>query len=583
MRYIRTISILLAVILVLPLFVITGSTASVSPEDKDRFISVVGEMAREDMRKNGILASFTIAQAIHETGWGTSNLAVRGNNLFGIKAYNTWKGRVYCRANQTIYNSLEEAEEIIGSALFNTEEYKNNFFRVYSSWQESVDDHSLLLNTNDRYVKLRGLTDYRLAALYIVESGYCDNPEYTDTIINYIETYELYRYDTIGSDGPVNSVEIGADNISLEIGKSVTLKPQITPSNATGFTLKYDTSNSTAVQVSQTGVVTAVSTGRAAITVTAGSQTDTLVVYAHAPGVTLYTGVTTGAVNCRREPSSAGGSKTVIGSFSKNTQLVLFGSPTSDGWYLVNGRGEAGVWITGYTHQSYINLTGNFVSDTLPDVTDPPDPILPSSYQMGVTTGTLNQRKGPGTDNPVTGSFAKGTKILLIGEPVNGWYKCVGVSETGKIIEGYSGASYINVAGGFLATTGLTLTETDGYITSIPAGKTVKNLKDALKHADVEVYSKQNILLSDSSKLANGCTLKFNWCGKTYVTKTLLVSGDVDCDGNLSALDYISVRLHILGITPLTGVALKAACVTGSSAPGVMDYISIRLKLLGLK
>ena len=74
MRYIRTISILLAVILVLPLFVITGSTASVSPEDKDRFISVVGEMAREDMRKNGILASFTIAQAIHETGWGTSNL-----------------------------------------------------------------------------------------------------------------------------------------------------------------------------------------------------------------------------------------------------------------------------------------------------------------------------------------------------------------------------------------------------------------------------------------------------------------------------------------------------------------------------
>ena len=143
MRYIRTISILLAVILVLPLFVITGSTASVSPEDKDRFISVVGEMAREDMRKNGILASFTIAQAIHETGWGTSNLAVRGNNLFGIKAYNTWKGRVYCRANQTIYNSLEEAEEIIGSALFNTEEYKNNFFRVYSSWQESVDDHSL--------------------------------------------------------------------------------------------------------------------------------------------------------------------------------------------------------------------------------------------------------------------------------------------------------------------------------------------------------------------------------------------------------------------------------------------------------
>ena len=45
------------------------------------------------MKKTGVLASVTIAQAILESGWGQSELSLKANNLFGMKTNlsgNTW-------------------------------------------------------------------------------------------------------------------------------------------------------------------------------------------------------------------------------------------------------------------------------------------------------------------------------------------------------------------------------------------------------------------------------------------------------------------------------------------------------------
>jgi flagellum-specific peptidoglycan hydrolase FlgJ len=56
----------------------------------NEFIEKIGNLATEDMKKTGILASLTIAQAILESNWGRSSLAqAPNNNLFGIKgSYN---------------------------------------------------------------------------------------------------------------------------------------------------------------------------------------------------------------------------------------------------------------------------------------------------------------------------------------------------------------------------------------------------------------------------------------------------------------------------------------------------------------
>ena len=50
-----------------------------------QFIDTLGPLVTKDMRTSGILASVTLAQAILESGWGTSELAVNANNFFGMK------------------------------------------------------------------------------------------------------------------------------------------------------------------------------------------------------------------------------------------------------------------------------------------------------------------------------------------------------------------------------------------------------------------------------------------------------------------------------------------------------------------
>ena len=54
-------------------------------EDTKAFIDLISPLAMEDMHTSGILASVTIAQAILESGWGTSELAVNANNFFCMK------------------------------------------------------------------------------------------------------------------------------------------------------------------------------------------------------------------------------------------------------------------------------------------------------------------------------------------------------------------------------------------------------------------------------------------------------------------------------------------------------------------
>lgn len=49
------------------------------------FIARLAPVAVQDMRKYGVPASLTLAQAILESNWGTSGLTQKANNLFGIK------------------------------------------------------------------------------------------------------------------------------------------------------------------------------------------------------------------------------------------------------------------------------------------------------------------------------------------------------------------------------------------------------------------------------------------------------------------------------------------------------------------
>ncbi len=62
---------------------------------------------------------------------------------------------------------------------------------------------------------------------------------------------------------------------------------------------------------------------------------------------------------------------------------------------------------------------------------------------------------------------------------------------------------------------------------------------------------------------------------------TILIMGDVDCNGKISALDYSLLKRHIIGAIVLTGAAYDAACVTGGSKPRALDYAAVKRHVIG--
>lgn len=146
------------------------------------FIAMVAPGAQRCQLRMSVLASLTIAQAILESGWGTSELATKANNLFGIKGDHN--GESY-----TIKTS--EWDE-------NKKEYYtiDAAFRKYPSVQDSIMDHGEFLQ-KPRYAKVLQAKYYKDATREVKAAGYATSPTYTESLDRIIEQYELYKYDDI--------------------------------------------------------------------------------------------------------------------------------------------------------------------------------------------------------------------------------------------------------------------------------------------------------------------------------------------------------------------------------------------------
>lgn len=155
-----------------------------------KFISKIGSEATTDSCKSGILASITTAQAILESAYGTSTLAIKANNLFGIKNNDAWDGKTY---------TVVSKEEINGKLVD-----KKSKFRKYNSWAESIADHSDYLCTRSfdngktfLYEDVIEESDYKKAAKALQTAGYSTYSSYASQLIDLIERYNLYQYDFV--------------------------------------------------------------------------------------------------------------------------------------------------------------------------------------------------------------------------------------------------------------------------------------------------------------------------------------------------------------------------------------------------
>lgn len=146
----------------------------------ERYINQYAGMAVDQMKRHGIPASITLAQGLIESAAGTSRLARKGNNHFGIKVGTTWTGPY----------------------MVMSDDRPDDKFRVYRSAAESFEDHSLFLRNGSRYSFLFDLkqSDYKAWARGLKTAGYATSPTYANTLINTIERYNLSAYDLSSHD-----------------------------------------------------------------------------------------------------------------------------------------------------------------------------------------------------------------------------------------------------------------------------------------------------------------------------------------------------------------------------------------------
>ncbi len=141
------------------------------------YIDTYKYFAIQEMQRTGVPASIKLAQGIHETMAGTSDLVLKSNNHFGIKCKNTW----------------------LGASVTHDDDLRGECFRKYSSAVDSYRDHSDFLKSSTRYSFLFKLepTDYKDWAYGLKKAGYATNPKYPQIIIGLIEMYHLQDYTLI--------------------------------------------------------------------------------------------------------------------------------------------------------------------------------------------------------------------------------------------------------------------------------------------------------------------------------------------------------------------------------------------------
>ena len=158
-------------------------------QNQSHFLSAIKQGAI-DGAKQGVLPSITAAQAILESGWGSSELAMApNNNLFGIKDSEDWNGEIVTVPTQEYVNG----DYITVNAAF----------RKYTSWNDSVVDHAKFFTSTEwrknNYRKVVNETDYRIAAQELKNVGYATDPSYAGKLISLIEAYKLYEWDTVSN------------------------------------------------------------------------------------------------------------------------------------------------------------------------------------------------------------------------------------------------------------------------------------------------------------------------------------------------------------------------------------------------
>ena len=403
--------------------------------DTSGFIAKASGYATEVAAANDLYASVMIAQAILESGWGTSTLTTQANNMFGIKG--SYNGQ-YVEMATLEDNGSGNYYQIIAK------------FRKYPSLRESFQDNAYVLrNTSfaagSYYYSGAWKSNTRsyTEATAWLQGRYATDTSYASKLNNLIATYNLTQYDSGSSagNGDMNNVEtpVGENAIqkqmkttaSMNIRSDASTTAAVTGSltantTFTAVAVKTGTSvngNTNWYKVSGKGWVS----GAYLTEVNSGSTSG------NANDNTVNTGInqkmkTTATLNIRSTASTSG---SIVGSLSQGSTVTVTAVKNGTSvngntkWYYVSGKG----WASG----AYLTSDSSSSSNT----SNTGDSI----NQKMKTTATLNIRSTASTSGSIVGSLSQGSTVTATavknGTSVNGNNKWYYVSGKGWVSGAY--------------------------------------------------------------------------------------------------------------------------------------------------
>lgn len=141
------------------------------------YVNTYKSLAISEEQRSGIPAAIILAQGLHESQAGTSELCKSSNNHFGIKCKDDWKG----------------------SVVYHDDDARQECFRSYPTAADSYRDHTEFLLHGTRYAFLFSLnpSDYQGWAYGLKKAGYATNVKYPQLLIKLIRDYNLQQYTLI--------------------------------------------------------------------------------------------------------------------------------------------------------------------------------------------------------------------------------------------------------------------------------------------------------------------------------------------------------------------------------------------------
>lgn len=132
-----------------------------------------------------IMAQMILESANTQGVPGQGITAVKANNFFGIKADSSWKG------DKMAFNTPKDGKPV-------------NYFRVYKNVEDSIVDHDIFLEQNNRYHVDNPAKGYanifddnspEEQAKDIAAARYSESSNYANTLITLINAYGLKKLD----------------------------------------------------------------------------------------------------------------------------------------------------------------------------------------------------------------------------------------------------------------------------------------------------------------------------------------------------------------------------------------------------